>query len=395
MSRQTLRLLITPVLALAAAACGGGHEDAAPADRPPIAVQTGKVVAGELPGGVEAGGVVRARTAALLVARIMAPVREVRVAPGDRVRAGQALVVLDGRDLAAGERQARTAGLAAEQGARAASAERDAAAAALQLARASHARVAALHEKKSATAQELDEATAALRAAEARNASAGARVDQAEAGLASARAGGDLAAVTASYAVITAPFDGVVTEKLVEPGNMASPGSPLIRLEDTRGFRLEVRVDESRAQSVAVGADLPVTIDGAGPGGTTVVTNGRVAEVARAIDAGTRAFVVKIDVPDTTGLRSGMFGRARLPGPSRQGLAIPPAAVVRTGQVTAVYVVDQERARLRLVSLGEVTPAGVEVQAGLTAADVVVVAPPPDLRDGQRVSGGRTQGGAR
>ncbi len=149
MSKQIMRVMLTPALALAAAACGGhGNREAARGEGPPVAVQTARVTAGALASGVEAGGVVRARTTALLVARIMAPVREVRVVPGDRVRAGQPLVVLDSRGLDAGERQARSAGLAAEEGARAALAEREAGAAARQQARASHPPLAARVEKK-------------------------------------------------------------------------------------------------------------------------------------------------------------------------------------------------------------------------------------------------------
>ena len=117
---------------------------------------------------IESGGVVQARTTATITSRILAPVREVRVAPGDRVRAGQTLIVLDGDDLAAGARAARSAALAAEQGAKAAAAELQAAEAALALARASHDRIAGLQARRSATAQELDDATATLRSAEAR-----------------------------------------------------------------------------------------------------------------------------------------------------------------------------------------------------------------------------------
>ena len=93
---------------------------------------------------VDSGGVVQARTTARITARILAPVREVRVSPGDRVREGQTLIVLDGNDLAAGARSARSAALAAEQGANAAAAERQAAEAALALALASHDRIAGL-----------------------------------------------------------------------------------------------------------------------------------------------------------------------------------------------------------------------------------------------------------
>ena len=199
----------------------------------------------------EAGGVVQARTTATIMARILAPVREVRVAPGDRVRAGQVLIVLDGRDLAAHARSARAAALAADQGVTAAASEQQAADAALALARATHERIAGLHAKRSATAQELDDATGALRAAEARAAGAAARAQAAVSGVESARAASEAAGTTASFALITAPFDGVVTEKMVEPGNMAAPGTPLMRVEDTRGFRLDVRVDESRIGQIA------------------------------------------------------------------------------------------------------------------------------------------------
>jgi len=125
------------------------------------------------------GGVVHARTTATIMARLMAPVRAVTVSPGDRVRKGQVLVVLDSNDLAAGARAARSAALATEQESAAAAAERDAAEARLALAHASHNRIAALQARRSATAQELDEAVAALRSAEAGVAGAFARASQA------------------------------------------------------------------------------------------------------------------------------------------------------------------------------------------------------------------------
>ena len=149
----------------------------------------------------EAGGVVQARTTATIMARILAPVREVRVAPGDRVRAGQVLIVLDGRDLAAHARSARAAALAADQGVTAAASEQQAADAALALARTTHARIAGLHAKRSATPQELDDATGALRAAEARAAGAAARAQAAASGVDSARAASEAAGTTESFAL--------------------------------------------------------------------------------------------------------------------------------------------------------------------------------------------------
>jgi RND family efflux transporter MFP subunit len=354
------------------------------ADAEPIPVTVAMVAATDLADTFEAGGVVQARTTATLMARILAPVHAIHVAPGDRVHAGQVLIVLDAKALAAQARSARAAALAADQGATAAAAEQQAADAALRLARATHDRIAALEAKRSATAQELDEATGALRAAEARAGAAAARAQAAVSAIDSARGASEAAGTTASFALITAPFDGVVAEKMVETGNMAAPGTPLMRLEDTRGFRLDVRVDESRIGQTALGASVPVLLDsimGAGP----IAVGGTVSEISRAVDAGTRAVLVKITLPDTADLRSGTFGRALFSGRTRRALTVPAGALVRRGQMTSVFVVEKGIARVRLVNAN-----GTEVLAGLSEGDAVIVAAAPSVTDGRRVrAGGR------
>jgi RND family efflux transporter MFP subunit len=373
----TAALMMSVVLA----GCSTPRAAAATADAAePITVTVARVAMTDVASAVDSGGVVQARTTARITARILAPVREVRVSPGDRVREGQTLIVLDGNDLAAGARSARSAALAAEQGANAAAAERQAAEVALALALASHDRIAGLQAKRSATAQELDDATAALRSAEARVAGTSARALQATSAVESARAASDQASTTESFTRIAAPFDGMVTEKLVEPGNMASPGMPLLRLEDTRGFRLEVRVDESRIGQIPNGASVPVFL---GTGAASIA--GKVVEVSRAVDADARAFLVKIALPDAPGLRSGEFGKARFGGTPRRALTIPSSAIVRRGQLTSVFVVDKGVARMRLVYLSEST-----VLAGLTESEMVILSPPATVTDGRRVSvGGR------
>ncbi len=363
----------------AVSACGGATHGPEPtAAREPIAVELRAVTTAPQASLVEAGGLVQARTTAVVTSRLMAPVREIRVKPGDTVRSGQVLVVLDDRDLGAQARGARSAAEAAAQAVTAGGADKQAAEAALGLAKASHARIAALHARKSATAQELDEATAALRAAEARVAAVDARVQQAQASLASARAGSDAATVTAGFAVITAPFDGVVTEKLVEPGNMATPGAPLIRLEERGAFRLEVRVDAGRVASVAPGQSVDVMLDAAEP----LALPGTVSEVSRAMDADARAYLVKIALPADARLRSGMFGRAYFAGPASPTLVVPASAVVRRGQVTSLYVAEGDTARLRMVVLGRTFRDGVEVVSGLSDGERIVTNPPPALTDG-------------
>jgi RND family efflux transporter MFP subunit len=365
----------------ALAGCSARPATAAPADPPEsIPVTVARVAMTEVRSAIDSGGVVQARTTATIAARILAPVREVRVLPGDHVRRGQTLIVLASDDLGASARAARAAALAAEQGSKAAAAELQAADASLTLARASYDRIASLQARRSATAQELDDATATLQSAEARVAGASARVLQAASAVDGARAASDQANTTESFTSISAPFDGMVTEKMVEAGNMASPGMPLLRLEDTRGFRLEVRVDESLVGQVRYGDRVPVVL-GAAP----APIQGTVAEVSRTLDADAHAFLVKITLPDVTGLRSGEFGKAQFGGTPRRALTVPPLAIVRRGQLTSVFVVDRDVARVRLVNLHDS-----EVLAGLTESEVVILSPPVGVTDGRRVSvGGR------
>jgi multidrug efflux pump subunit AcrA (membrane-fusion protein) len=361
------------------------HADRGRADTaPPIAVTIATVATTNVTDTFEAGGVVQARSTATLTARILAPVLEIHVAPGDRVRTGQSLLVLDGRDLAAQSRGAQAGARAAGQGATAAAAEQRAAQAALTLAQATHDRIAALHTRKSATAQELDVATAALHEAEARLAGAAARVLEAASRVEGTQATSQAAAATESYTRVTAPFDGVVTEKMVEVGYMASPGAPLLRVEDTRSFRLDVRVDESRARQVSSGATVGVLLDA--DEGEPRDVKGVVSEISRAVSADARAFLVKIALPSTAGLRSGMFGRATFPGSVRQALTVPDTALVRQGQVTSVFVVADGVARLRLVHV-----RGTEVLAGLSAGETVVLSPASGIADGRSVTTGGHQ----
>ena len=383
-----VRYTLVPLVLVAGVSlwgCSGNPGATSVESAPPLAVETATVAPASLADTFDVGGVVQARTTATLASRILAPVRDVRVAPGDRVRAGQVLIVLDGADLEAQARSASAAAAAADQDVVAYAADQASAEAALTLARTTHARVEGLHSRRSATPNELDEATAALHRAEANAAATRARARAARAGLDRARASADAAATTRSFSTITAPFAGVIVEKLVDPGNMAAPGTPLLRLEDTRAFRLEVTVDESRTPHIAPGGRVQVQLDPSQPGNSSDVA-GVVDEIALAVSADTRAFLVKIALPPVEGLRSGRYGRARFTGPAKQRLILPEGALIRRGQMTSVFVVDGDRARLRLVNV-----SGREVLAGLTSGEVVILNPSPDLVDGRRVTAGGTR----
>ena len=350
---------------------------APPASTAPVAVETAVVSMQRVARTFEAGGVVRAATTATLASRITAPVLSVRVVAGDRVRAGQALVVFDGRDLTANQARATAEVLALERAQAATAADRAAAEAELKLAQTSQTRIAALHAHDAATPQQLDEANSTLGVAEARVRAAEAHAAATAASLEGARQAEAAARATASYATLTAPFDGLITERLVDPGALAIPGAPLLRIDDTRRFRLEVLVDESRLSAVADGTRVEVLVDAnESDDGPAAILDGTISEIARSLDAGSHSFTVKIDLPSSAVVRSGMFGRARFGTGSEDRLTIAPAAIVARGQLSTVYVVSSDnRAQMRVIDVGARGSDGVEVLAGVSAGERVILSP--------------------
>jgi len=364
------------------AGCGASHKQVRETaeSAPAVPVQALTVALEGVPSVYEAVGTVRARTASVISAKVMGYVREVRVAAGDRVRAGQWLVELDARDLEAGYRQAE----AALNEARNAQPEADnavnAARAQLELAQVTFRRMKDLFDKKSISNQEFDEASARVKVAQANHEMAQARRAQLASKIAQAEAARRAAEVMRGYAQITAPFDGVVTERGAEAGSLAAPGAPLLTLERQGDYRLEASVEESRLKQIRAGQNAEVVLDA-----LEGALSGRVSEIVPAVDASARAFTVKIDLPPLPQLRSGLFGRARFNLGRRQALMAPAAAVTERGQLYSVFVVEDGRARNRLVTVGHRLGARLEVLSGLRAGERVIHPVPAGLADGARV----------
>ncbi len=369
--------------AVLAAGCSGGAPQEARTSAAPLA--TIRVQTTERPATFEAGGILHARTTATIASRVLAPVVAVHVRAGDRVRRGAPLVVLEGREMEAARARAEAASIGSAENVRAARATVEAAEAALALARATHERIRALHDRRSATPHELDGATSALDQAQAQLASARAGHAGAVASLDAARAAVDAASATLSYTTLTAPFDGVVTERAVEPGDMAAPGVRLIVLEDPAALQLEVTLDAARAAMVSPRQPARVWLDDRHAWIDAVVS-----EIER-IDPASHSFLVRLDLPSTVQHRSGTFGRARFEGPPRPGVFVPASVAVRRGQLTFVYVVDDDgRVRLQPIAPGAHVGDQLEVLAGLDDNARVVRQPPAWLSDGAHiVEGGR------
>jgi RND family efflux transporter MFP subunit len=376
-------MIFVPVLALVAvlSGCGEGetHTKAA-SHAPAMSVQSAIVGSQQWPEAYEATGTVRARTAAVISSKVMAYVRQVAAQVGDRVTEGQDLVKLDAQDLDANVRRAE----AAEAEVRNAIAEAEhgvsGAKANLDLAQSTFKRMEELASRKSISNQEFDEASARLKSAQAAYEMARAKRRQLDSKLSQAEQEIRAARVMRDYTRIAAPFSGVVTARSVEPGNLAAPGAPLLTVEREGAYRLEASVDESKLPFVKAGQSVDVALDSLDRRFAA-----RVSEMVPAVDAASRAYTVKIDLPAIANLRSGMFGRAWFPMGARSVVTIPAVAVVERGQLQSVFVMENGTARNRLITTGKRQLDALEVLSGLSEGERVVCPIPSELADGVRV----------
>jgi RND family efflux transporter MFP subunit len=363
------------------AGCGNAPRETASASVAPIAVNVITIRTQQWPSIYEATGTVRARYSTTISAKWLGYVREVKVQPGDHVREGQLLIVLDARDLDASSGHVA----AARDEVRDAIPEADSAVAAakanLDLVQATFRRMNELYGKKSISDQEFDEASAKLKAAQAAYEVARAKRVQLDSKLAQADQEVRAAKVTLSYARIQAPFAGVVTAKSVDPGNLAAPGMPLLTIEGG-GYRVEASVDESKLSAIHLRQPVTVRL-----GGIDRRFDARVSEIVPAVDPASRAYIVKIDLPPNATVHSGMFAMANFELGHRSVIAIPAGAVSERGQLHSVFVADSGVARTRLITVGDRAKDQLEVLSGLSAGDRIIFPAPKDVSDGSRIKG--------
>jgi HlyD family secretion protein len=331
-----------------------------------------------------ASGTIRGRQTAEMSSKLPATIREMKVKAGDAVVKGQVLALLDSSELEGRLRQARAGREEAVAGREEAEKALESARAQAAVAAATYGRFQALAEKRAVTRQELDEAEARHRIASAQEQMARAglrraasRIEQAEAELQATEA-------LLSYTRLTAPFNGKVIERRADPGTLGAPGVVLLVVEETGAFRIEASVEESYAGEIFVGAGAQVSVEG-----VREPLPGRVVEVVPAVDVASRGFPVKVElssVPEGVALRTGMFARVSFTVGQTERLMIPQSAVVHRGQLDLVYTVEDDRARLRLVTLGARRGQRVEVLSGLSANETVVKEPPASLQDGAPVT---------
>jgi len=332
------RSLFPIAVACALAACHSKKEPAT-AEALPSAIRTVLVEKMARPASEEVVGTVRAKLRAAIEAKVSGRIEALLVAPGQILKVGDLIAQLDSREIQAKLDQAL--------------ALREQAARDLERAR-------ELLTKKITTQAEFD-------GVQARERVAVGAVKETETML--------------GYTKVIAPFDGIVTRKLADVGDLAAPGKPITEMEDPRALRFEADVPEALIGNVKLGAKLPVRVSaGAAP------IEGRVVEMAPVADAASRTFLVKLDLPPAEGTRSGQFGRVWVATGESRTIHVPAAAIVAHGQMETVFVAANNRAQLRIVRTGKRTNGEVELLAGLDSGESVIIEGAERLRDGQPIT---------
>lgn len=349
-----LILSLPPVLiSLLLLGCSHGSNPA-PAT-PTMQAEVVESVSAQMPQQIQTTATVHAKETAMISPQIPGRIRQVLVQPGDRVRAGQLLVTLDDAALQSALQQAAAGEAAAQEQQMAAQTQASLAAQTL-------ARYQMLQGQKSVSPQEFDEVQKRTEAAQLQVAAYAAQSDQAKAAVAGARA-------QLGYTTLHAPFAGVVTARMADPGTMAGPGMPVLEIDRDGPLQLYATVDESLIGSIRAGMKLPVSVEGV----EAANLNGTVAEIVPAADPASRSFLVKLDLPALKDLRAGMSATVNLPGGVRPMILAPQPAVVMRGSLACVYALDAEGvAQLRYVTVGNRHGDQVEILSGVAAGEKLV-----------------------
>ncbi len=322
--------------ALVLAACSSNEPGRLPRPEQPAAVTVSPVQ--RAPAIESYPAVVTSRRTANIATRMSGTVERVHVDVGAHVRKGEALVSLDAADIRARVRAARAQETLAER---------------------SYQRIDNLHADSVASQQELDQAKAALE---------GARAQRIE------------AEAQEAYAVVRAPFDGVISRRNVDPGDLAAPGRPLFTLVGSSGLKVVAELPARGAGTLSVGDSVTVRVD-------DVVRIARVARVVPVLGDGSRTFRVEASLDaGAGGLIPGSYARLEVRRNDRGPRWVPSDAIVRHGQLTGVFSLESDTLRLRWVRLGRTRDDAVELLAGPAGDLTVVRHPDPELTDGRPVA---------
>lgn len=300
-----------------------------------------------------APGTVVAKQQAQIASRLMGFIREMNVQEGQAVSAGQRLFTVDPADIQGQMNMARAGLLQAE------AAQADA--------RNDYDRFGTLYKEEAIPKLQWDKIRLQY------------QMSQQQA--AAARAAFDTASAQMKYATVTAPFAGVITQKMAHAGDLATPGRPILMLENSDHMQVQTSVTAEVFAKLKPGSEVSIMQNS--QQGEIV---GKVTSLVPATDPVTHSHLVKIDLPRSAGLSSGVFVQVAFPLGTREGIRVPAGAILERAGITGVFVVDADaRVQYRMVRTGQASGGMVEIQAGLNPGERIVASSVIALQSGDKV----------
>jgi len=336
------------------------NEDAA--KRPAIVVAVA-TPSGANENNIEVSGQLQSSQTANISTRVMGYITKMNVNIGDHVRKGQVLAAISNDDILAKRAQADAAIAQADIAAKNAQKDYD--------------RFQVLFKQQSASAKEVENVT--MQYASAKSALETARQMRKE------------VSAMLSYTSLTAPFDGVVTQRNADAGNMANPGMPILTIERAGNFQVAASVPESSISQLKQGQKAVITINA-----VNKIINGSVAEISTSSQATGGQYLVKINIPESekTGLYGGMYANIAIPVKSPASaqndsniVLVPMSSIIQRDELTGLYTVSANNtALLRWVRLGKTHGDKVEVLSGLGKDERYIVSADGKLFNGEPVT---------
>lgn len=348
------------VVAMSAAACGGGAQPGGPpaGGAPAMPVEVVTLAERPVERTTEFVGTVKSRRSTTVQPQVEGFVTRILVESGARVRPGTPLMLID-----SGMQQAAVAGLESQRASRLAD---------LQLAQQQAARMRTLHEAGAASKAEMEQAETGLATSQAQVRAAEAQIRQQRVALA--------------YHRVTAPTAGVVGDIPVRVGDSVTRSTVLTTIDENAGHEVYINVPVGEAQKLRVG--LPVhLVDDAGQvlGSTTL------SFVATSVDPATQSVLAKADVTSAASFRTEQFVRARIVWSDEPALTVPVVALNRINGQFFAYVAEPGEggatvARQRAIEPGAMVGNDYVVRSGLKAGEKLIVSGVQKIRDGAPVA---------
>lgn len=352
---KPLAAALTLAFSLTLAGCGGEKTPQAKAEAAAtVQAQVTAIQPVEVQATTVTPGTVVALESVKVASRLMGYIKDIAVAEGQSVKAGQRLFTIDPLDIEGAVAQARLGLQQAED--------------ALRDAKADYERFEALYKDEVVSRQQYEKM-------KLNHDIAVSRAAQAKAGLSTAQ--GQM-----RYATVSSPINGVVIQKLAMEGDIAAPGHPVLLVENPAKLQVQTSVPEALFKTLRLGQAVQVEVDG-----LDKPVPAKVARLSPAADPMSHTYMVKLDVA-APGLQSGAFARVLFPTGTRQMLAVPKAALLERAGITGVFVVDaQGIAQYRMVRAGAETDGLVEILSGLNPGERVVTGNAGAVNNGNKVQG--------